>query len=76
MPIEAATLELYINQGAFEELGIELPEDRQFAADEFMEVAQKCIIDGGYDVFAGGMQWWGSGALPFFDATKEYWREG
>jgi multiple sugar transport system substrate-binding protein len=69
MPLEAATLELYLNQGAFEELGIELPEDRQLTADEFMEVAQKCI-DGGYDVFAGGMQWWGSGALPFWYALE------
>ncbi len=67
VPLEAATMELYINAAAFEELGIEIPEDRQFSADEFMEVAKKCK-EGGYDVFAGGMQWWGSGALPFWYA--------
>lgn len=69
MPLEAATLELYINAGAFEELSIELPENRQLTADEFMEVAKKCK-EGGYDVFAGGINWWGSGALPFWYALE------
>ncbi len=69
LPLEAATLELYVNQRAFDELGIELPEDRQLTADEFMEVAKKCK-EGGYNVFAGGMEWWGSGALPFWYALE------
>jgi len=69
MPLEACSMELYINAGAFAELGIEIPEDRQFTADEFMEVARTCK-EGGYDVFAGGMQWWGSGALPFWYALE------
>jgi multiple sugar transport system substrate-binding protein len=67
--LEAATLELYINERLFEELGIELPEDGQLSSEEFFEAAQKCH-EAGYDVFAGAQQWWGSGALLFWYALE------
>lgn len=67
--LEASTLELYINEGLFAELGIELPENRQLTADEFMAVAEKCKA-AGVNVFAGGQEWWGSGALPFWYALE------
>jgi len=67
LTVEAATLELYVNNGLFEELGIEIPEDRQFDQDEFYEVAKICK-DAGYDVFASASQWWGSGSLLYWYA--------
>ena len=38
---------LFYNPQIFEELGIEVPEDRQFTEDEFLEVVQTCS-DAGY----------------------------
>ncbi len=67
--LEASTLELYVNEGALAELGIEMPESGQFTAGEFMDVAKACK-EAGLNVFAGGQQWWGSGALPFWYALE------
>ena len=51
IPLEAYSDNIMYNVKLFEELGIRVPEDLQFTADEFYEVAKKCR-EGGYDPLA------------------------
>ena len=52
--LEASSDHIYYNVRLFDELGIEVPDDFQFTADEFYEVAQTCR-EAGYDPFAQGI---------------------
>jgi ABC-type glycerol-3-phosphate transport system substrate-binding protein len=52
--LEASSDHIYYNVRLFEELGIEVPDDFQFTADEFYEVCKTCR-DAGYAPFAQGI---------------------
>lgn len=54
VPLEASSDHIYYNVRLFDELGIEVPDDYQFTADEFYEVANTCR-EAGYDPFAQGI---------------------
>jgi multiple sugar transport system substrate-binding protein len=54
VPLEGSSDHIYYNVRLFDELGIEVPDDFQFTADEFLEVAKKCR-EAGYDPFAQGI---------------------
>ena len=51
IPLEGSSDHIYYNVRLFDELGIEVPDDFQFTADEFLEVCQTCK-DAGYAPFA------------------------
>jgi multiple sugar transport system substrate-binding protein len=52
--LEMATDEIYYNVDMFDELGIEVPDDFQFTADEFYDICVK-IRDAGYVPFANAV---------------------
>jgi len=54
IPLEGSSDHIYYNVRLFDELGIEVPDDFQFTADEFLEVCQTCK-DAGYAPFAQGI---------------------
>ncbi|MBI2942495.1 MAG: extracellular solute-binding protein [Chloroflexi bacterium] len=53
-PLESGSDEIYYNPKIFDKLGIKVPDDKQYTADQFVEVCQK-IRTGGFDPFAQGI---------------------
>jgi ABC-type glycerol-3-phosphate transport system substrate-binding protein len=54
VPIEVTTDEIYYSKNLFAKLGIAVPENYQYTAEEFYNVAKKCR-NGGYNPFAQGI---------------------
>ncbi|MFH1636383.1 MAG: extracellular solute-binding protein [Chloroflexota bacterium] len=52
--LETATDEIYYNKDIFDELGIVVPDNYQFTADEFYDICVK-IREAGYDPFANAV---------------------
>ncbi|MFH1927645.1 MAG: ABC transporter substrate-binding protein, partial [Chloroflexota bacterium] len=79
--LEASTNEIYYNVARFEELGIEVPEDKQFTAAEFLDVCKTCR-EAGYDPLGQPGNYW-AGAQRFYkyillhqlgsDKLEQYW---
>ncbi len=53
-PLESSSDEIYYNPKIFEKVGIQVPESRQFTADEFYEVCVK-LRQAGFDPFSQGV---------------------
>ncbi|MHB1415179.1 MAG: ABC transporter substrate-binding protein [Chloroflexota bacterium] len=54
IPIEVTSDEIYYNKALFEKLGIQVPANYQFTADQFYDVCKK-LRGAGYDPFAQGV---------------------
>ena len=52
--LETSTDEIYYNKDIFDELGIQVPDNYQFTADEFYDICVK-IREAGYDPFANAV---------------------
>ena len=52
--LEMATDEIYYNKDIFEELGIDVPADYQYSADDFFDICED-IREAGYDPFANAV---------------------